>query len=161
MIVFDLKCSRSHIFEAWFGSSEDYEGQKARGLVSCPLCGDRSVEKAAMAPAVAAKGNQRSEPERPVETEAQSRAVATMGAEETAKLHAVIEKLAEVQSQLLENSSWVGNAFADKARAMHYGDEPMASIHGTANMDEAQALVEEGIAVAPLPIPIVPPDERN
>ncbi|HEX7874581.1 MAG TPA: DUF1178 family protein [Sphingobium sp.] len=159
MIVFDLKCSRHHQFEAWFGSSRDYEEQKARGLVTCPLCDDKAVEKAVMAPAVAAKGNQRPDPA--PRAEASSRAVATMGADEAAKLHAVIEKLAEVQSQLLENSSWVGNAFADKARAMHYGDEPVASIHGTADAKEAQALLEEGIAVAPLPIPIVPPDERN
>lgn len=170
MIVFDLKCSRGHTFEAWFGSSRDYDDQKTRKLVSCPLCNDSRIEKAVMAPAVAAKGNQREDRGAPVRaTESADasppvqagRAVATMGAEETAKLQAVIGKLAEVQAQLLENSSWVGNSFADKARAMHYGEEPKTSIHGTTNIDEAQALLEEGIAVAPLPLPIVPPGERN
>ena len=58
MIVFDLKCaSHGHVFEAWFGSSADYEDQRARGLVACPICGDDEVTKAVMAPAVAAKGN--------------------------------------------------------------------------------------------------------
>lgn len=175
MIVFDLKCSHGHMFEAWFGSSRDYDEQKARKLVSCPLCNDPKVEKAAMAPAVGAKGNQRDDrPASPAQAPDSgrasgpasspvpvARAVATMGAEEAAQLQAVIGKLAEVQAQLLENSAWVGPAFADKARAMHYGDEPKASIHGTTNVEEAQALLEEGIAVAPLPIPVVPPGERN
>jgi hypothetical protein len=158
MIVFDLKCSHDHTFEAWFGSSTDYEDQKARGLVSCPLCDDVAIEKAVMAPAVAAKGNQRPDP---VPAPASGRPLANMAPEDAAKLQAVIQKLAEVQAEVLSNSAWVGDAFADKARAMHYGDEPQASIHGTALIEEAQALAEEGIAIAALPIPIVPPEERN
>ena len=38
MIVFDLKCTHAHVFEAWFGSSADYEDQRARGLLTCPIC---------------------------------------------------------------------------------------------------------------------------
>ena len=59
MIIFDLKCApQGHVFEAWFGSTDDYEAQRARGLVSCPLCGSAEVDKAPMAPRVGAKGNQ-------------------------------------------------------------------------------------------------------
>ena len=61
MIVFDLKCAAAHVFEAWFGSSADYDDQRARGLVQCPICGDGAVEKAVMAPNVAAKRNQQAE----------------------------------------------------------------------------------------------------
>ena len=58
MIIFDLKCTaQGHVFEAWFGSNEDYEAQHARGLVACPICGATALEKAPMAPAVGAKGN--------------------------------------------------------------------------------------------------------
>ncbi len=162
MIVFDLKCTGGHVFEAWFGSSDDYEGQKARGLVSCPMCGDADISKAVMAPAVAAKGNQRSVP-RPVPTAAQqeTHAVASMPPEALAKMQAVVEQLARVQAKILEDSVWVGSAFADKARAMHYGEEPAALIHGMTDRDEARALIDEGIAVAPLPLPVVPPGERN
>jgi hypothetical protein len=158
MIVFDLQCTRGHVFEAWFGSSRDYEDQKARGLVSCPTCGDAEIGKAVMAPAVAAKGNRRESRETPPTP---TREVANMSPEDAAKLQAVIENLAKVQAQLLENSAWVGDAFADKARAMHYGEEPVASIHGVTDAREARALLEEGIAVAPLPIPVVPPSDQN
>ncbi len=59
MIVFDLRCSPTgHVFEAWFGSSADYESQRQRGLVSCPLCGSDGIEKAVMAPRIGAKGDQ-------------------------------------------------------------------------------------------------------
>lgn len=159
MIVFDLQCSRDHVFEAWFGSSGDYEEQKARGLVSCPVCGDAMVGKAVMAPAVAPKGNQRSTKQEVIP--APQRDVAAMAPQDAARLQAVLEGLARVQAEILKNSSWVGDAFADRARAMHYGDEPAASIHGVTDVNEARALVEEGIAVAPLPIPVVPPGEQN
>ena len=57
VIIFDLKCApQGHVFEAWFGSGEDYEAQKARGLVSCPLCGSGEVDKAPMAPSVGREG---------------------------------------------------------------------------------------------------------
>ena len=57
MIVFDLRCeAASHVFEGWFGSTEDYESQRERGLVQCPLCGASDVEKAVMAPRVRSAG---------------------------------------------------------------------------------------------------------
>src|SRR3546814_2063882 len=60
MIVFDLKCyDRGHVFEGWFGSSADYEKQRASGMIACPVCGDTQVRKAVMSPAVSAKSNQR------------------------------------------------------------------------------------------------------
>lgn len=145
MIVFDLKCGGDHVFEAWFKSSDAYEEQRGQRLIACPLCGDTAVNKAVMAPAVAAKGNRSAErPQVPAET-----------------LKAALAALAEVQAKQLETSQWVGTAFAEKARAMHQGEAPEAPIHGQATLDEARALVEEGVPVAPLLVPIVPPEARN
>jgi hypothetical protein len=69
--------------------------------------------------------------------------------------------IADMQGKMLEKSQWVGTAFADKARAMHLGDAPVAQIHGQATADEAKALVEEGVPVAPLLVPVVPPEACN
>jgi hypothetical protein len=150
MIVFDLRCANGHVFEAWFGSSAAYEDQRTRGLLSCALCNDTAVEKAVMAPNVAAKGNTRAvpvrAPDKPIPPEAMK-----------AALHA----LAAAQTKALESSEWVGSGFAGRARAMHVGDEPEAPIHGQATLAEAKALVEEGVPVAPLPFPVVPPDAIN
>ncbi|KQS01528.1 hypothetical protein ASG11_17910 [Sphingomonas sp. Leaf357] len=155
MIVFDLKCAHDHVFEAWFGSSAAFEDQRARGLVACPLCGDTVVAKAVMAPNLAAKGNskpaavpvtQRATPDTPIPPDV---------------LKAALQSLAKAQLKALETSQWVGGAFADRARAMHAGEEDHAPIHGQSTIAEAKALVEDGVPIAPLLIPIVPPEALN
>jgi hypothetical protein len=55
----------------------------------------------------------------------------------------------------------VGDQFADQSRAIHYGEREEVPIHGQATIEEAQALIEEGIAVMPLPFPVAPPEEVN
>jgi hypothetical protein len=149
MIVFDLRCSRAHVFEAWFGSSGAFEDQRARGLLSCPLCGDDDIGKAVMAPNIPAKGNRQSAP------------VAQSEAPSPEVMKAAIRTLAEAQAKALEKSEWVGRAFADRARAMHAGETDHAPIHGEATAGEARALADEGVAIAPLPFPVVPPEAIN
>ena len=58
-------------------------------------------------------------------------------------------------------SRWVGADFADTARAMHAGDAPPELVHGSATLDQAKSLVQEGVPVAPLPLPVVPPAQVN
>jgi len=142
MIAFDLRCSGGHVFEAWFGSSAGYEEQRAGGLIACPVCADGDVVKAVMAPNIGAKGNAADMPP-------------------PAAIKAAMAAIASAQAEALKTSEWVGVAFADKARAMHAGDEATAPIHGQATRAEAKALVEEGVPVAPLIVPVVPPDQRN
>ena len=152
MIIFDLRCREAHVFEAWFGSSAVFEEQRAGGLLTCPICGDGEIEKAAMAPNVAAKGNGRNVPA------AQPRSDPAPSPE---ALKAALHMLAKLQKHALEKSQWVGRAFADTARAMHDGDRPAAPIHGETTLAEAKSLVEDGVPIAALPLPIVPPDAIN
>jgi hypothetical protein len=143
MIVFDLRCgAQGHVFEAWFGSSEDFGAQRARGLVSCPICGALDVEKAPMAPRVGAKENQAAD----LPPEAVKAALAGM---------------AEAQKRLLEKSEHVGDRFPDEARAIHLGEAEARAIHGRATSADAESLREEGIAVAPLPFPVPDPGAEN
>ena len=140
MIVFDLRCADGHVFEAWFASSVAYEEQRGQRLIACPLCGDTGVAKAVMAPNVAAKGNSAPAP---------------------AEAKKALAALAAMQAKLLETSEWVGRGFPERARAMHAGDEPSAPIHGQATLAEAKALADEGVPVAPLPLPVVPEAASN
>lgn len=145
MIVFDLKCEGGgHVFEAWFASSDDYESQRARGLVSCPLCGDERIEKAVMAPRVGAKGNQSAAA--PADPEA---------------MKAMLAAMAAAQKEMLEKSNYVGERFADEARAIHLGEAAARSIYGKATRAETESLIEDGIEVSPLPFPVVEPGEEN
>jgi len=152
MIVFDLVCAQEHVFEAWFGSSADYEDQRTRGLVNCPVCGVGDVAKAVMAPNVAPKGNRASNPP-PVPMQS--------GAPAPAEMKALLAAPAKAQSEMLQGSENVGRRFAAEARAMNDGDVPERPIHGQATRDEARALIEDGVPVAPLPLPIPPPDTTH
>ena len=155
MIVYDLSCEGGHRFEGWFGSSGDFAAQLDRGLVSCPQCGSAGIVKAPMAPSVPKKGNQRSDAssapaKRPMASGPMPPEVAQ-----------ALSKLAEAQAQALKDSRWVGDAFAELSRAMHYGERDAETIHGQATAEEAQVLFEEGIPVAPLPFPVAPPEDLN
>ena len=158
MIVFDLKCPQDHVFEAWFGSSRAYEDQRGRGLVACPVCGDSDVAKAVMAPNIGAKGNSRAVAPPVVRTDKAGTPNTPVTAD---TLKAALRSLAEMQSKMLETSQWVGRNFADRARAMHAGEEEHTPIHGQSTLAEAKALVEDGVPIAPLIVPVVPPEALN
>ena len=148
MIIFDLKCAaEGHVFEGWFGSTADYEDQQARGLVSCPVCGAGEVAKAVMAPAVGAKGNRGAGPD------------LFSGDPESVKT--MLAALAAEQRKMLAASDYVGDRFADEARAIHLGDAAARAIHGRATRIEAEGLIEDGVPIAPLPFPVVAPGEEN
>ena len=94
MIVFDLQCrDGGETFEAWFRSNADFDEQSGSGLVQCPFCQSANVAKAPMAPRVPRKN-----------------------------ADDAIEQLAAMQSEMLKNSRWVGEQFAETARAMHVGE---------------------------------------
>lgn len=141
MIVFDLRCAGGHVFEAWFASGAAFDDQRGRGLVACPVCADTGIKKAVMAPGIPAKGNSGSIP--------------------PAAVKAVLAALAAKQAEVLAKSTWVGRDFAARARAMHDGETAHAPIHGEASGAEARALAADGVAVAPLPFPVVPPEKQN
>lgn len=159
MIVYDLHCDHGHRFEGWFGSSGDFDDQRERGLLSCPDCGSAMVTKAPMAPAVPVKGNARTE----IATHAPDTSVAkdVSNTPLPQEVQKALETLAKAQAKALEKSTYVGDKFADQSREMHYGERDEAPIHGQATLEEAKALADEGVPIAPLPFPVAPPDKLN
>jgi len=132
MIRYALACEHGHEFEGWFSASSDFDDQKARGLLECPVCGVQEVRKQIMAPAVA--GTKRNTPDLPPK----ARAV-------------MMEALGKVRRHVEENFDDVGDAFAKEARAIHEGRSEDRGIYGQATPAEVKALVEDGVPVAPLP----------
>src|SRR3954454_10010601 len=123
MIVFDLQCrDGGETFEAWFRSGADFDEQRKAGLVQCPMCQSTNVEKAPMAPRVPRKGSD-----------------------------SLIARLAAMEGEMLKKARWVGVEVADTARAIHTGEIEPEQVHGSATLEQAKALVEEGVPVAPLP----------
>jgi hypothetical protein len=137
MIVFDLQCRDAscpggETFEAWFRSGTDYDEQAARGLVECPVCRSTNIVKAPMAPSVPRKGS--TDP---------------------------LARLAAVQAEMLKDSRWVGDRFTETARAMHDGEAEPEQVHGNATLAQAKSLADDGVPIAPLPLPVVPPSQVN
>lgn len=142
MIRYALACEHEHLFEAWFGSSDDYDAQAQRGLVECPFCGSTAITKQIMSPAVSGT-KKRGSPE------PDPRAM-TMMMEAAAKARAHIE----------ENFDYVGDSFAREARDIHDGVSPDRPIYGEAKPAEVKALMEDGVPVSPLP-PALTPRPKN
>ena len=154
MIVFDLCCNPAgHRFEGWFASSLAFQEQVDRALVACPHCGSVDVIKSVSAASLGRKGNQ--------VVPTAERSLPVSGGKISPAAQEIMTKMAIMQAQALQQSTWVGDQFAVQSRAMHYGESDQTTIHGQATLAEANDLLEEGIAVIPLPFPVAPPEEIN
>ncbi len=144
MIRYALKCEHDHPFEAWFGSSGDYDDQSSRGLVECPFCGSHAVSKQIMAPAVAGTKTVGPAPELAAR-------VQTM----------MMQAAQEVRSHVERNFDYVGDTFAREARAIHEGASEKRDIYGEATSAEVRALKADGVPCAALPPAPVDPAKVN
>jgi len=165
MIRYALTCDKDHAFDSWFQNSAAFDKQKKRGLVNCPVCGSAKVEKAIMAPRLAAKSSL-AEPAVPAPPPAASpnppgmpvpaaKAPMAMMSPPERELR---KKLKELREHITKNADYVGAQFPEQARKIHYGETEHRSIYGEASPEDAKALHEEGIEFHPLPIL---PDELN
>lgn len=136
MIRYALRCDRGDAFEAWFRNSADFDEQQGEGALECPVCGSSAVSKDVMAPAVKRA------------READPRAVAMAMAQ-------------KIKRHIRENHEYVGERFAEEARAIHEGCAEDRPIWGEATPDEARALVEDGLPVAALPPDLAPDPPRK
>ena len=179
MILFDLKCGDGHVFEGWFGSSADYTDQQNRGMITCPICNNSLVTKAVMAPNIGVKSNQRSGAAPKSSQDAKSQIAAGSAAPQgeaapvalakhpanlpdlPPRVREILHNIAEKQAESLKTSTYVGQNFAEEARAIHYGETDDRAIHGEATPDEARDLHAEGIAVMPLLVQSKPRATHN
>ncbi len=147
MIRYALKCPEGHAFESWFQSSSTFEKLVAEGMIACPECGtSEGIEKALMAPRVSpAKG--RAAPDGGEDPAGGKTPPALTSPEERSRRKA----LAALQARIEASADYVGMKFASEARAIHEGLAPERPIYGETRPEEAKALIEEGVPVAPLP----------
>ena len=150
MIRYAMNCNNSHEFEGWFGSSADFDAQKDRGLLTCPICGSDHVDKALMSPSIrTADSGKNAASDAPAET--RNLAATQMNSQ-------VIEKIRELRNVIVANTEDVGNRFAEEARLIHYGESEARGIRGQADREQAQSLIQEGIDIMAIPDL---PEDRN
>jgi len=136
VIAYSLTCKDGHEFEGWFANSMAYAAQEKAGDLVCPVCGDASVTKAIMAPAV-----------RNSVTKAKGRGTVAPP-DEQQKLRQFV---AGFRKYVEDNADYVGPKFPEEARKIHYGETEARHIYGESTVREAQELIEEGIEIAPMP----------
>ena len=145
MIVFNLSCSHAHTFDGWFRSADDYDRQAKGGLVECPACGDAKITKQLSAPRINSGATEMAMNDSPQPSGAQE----VMAASLMPNLQQ--HMLQQVKSFVRANTEHVGNAFAETARKMHYGEQSHRNIRGKVTRDEAAELHDEGIETVHLP----------
>ena len=143
MIKYSLKCSQGHEFDSWFRNGAAFDDQAARGLVLCPICSSAAVSKAIMAPALAFQAERRADPHQD-EKKTEVALVDPNQQEYRSMLRALRQKV-------LTETDDVGDRFPEEARRIQEGTVPERAIHGRATLEEARALVRDGIEILPLP----------
>ncbi len=167
MILYDLRCRKNHVFEAWFRDSAAYDDQAEAGEVACPTCGSKKVEKAPMAPRLAKGGLSKGGAETGEAQRAEAHSTETERAEaqtaeaqtaetgtakaETAKAAEAMRALRGLRRKVEDNFDYVGNAFAEEARKIHYGEADTHNIYGETSDEEAKELRDEGVAFTRIP----------
>ena len=144
MIKYTLICGSDHEFEIWFSKSSDFDAQAPKGLIACPYCGNTQVEKAIMAPNVST-----------------SRKKDAAAAKRQKAMTMMNKAAAKIRKEIEDNCDYVGEKFADEARAIHYGEKPERAIYGKATPIEAADLANEGVGIAPLPDILSPKSKRK
>ncbi len=134
MILFKLRCGTGHEFEGWFRDGATYERQAQRGLIACPDCGDKAIEKAPMAPRVARAASAAAEEKKAPPSPEQLRRM-----------------LQQVRKHIETHCDYVGERFAEEARRIHNGESEARGIYGEATEADSQALADDGIEVARVP----------
>lgn len=157
MIVFDLRCKKDHVFEAWFKDSATFQEQVEAGVVRCPVCGSKRVEKALMAPNVTSR-RQNKEASSSLPATAGEPAMPPAEAGGSVTTNADLEKVTEVMRALTElrenverECDYVGADFAEEARKIHYGETEARGIYGESSDEDAKALEDEGVEFARVP----------
>ena len=131
MIVLNLQCGAAHSFEGWFDSSEEFDRQAQATMIACPVCGDTHVSRLPSGP----------------------RVIKTGGGDASVSQQPVMAQMLRVLSEMAKNSEDVAERFPEEARRMHYGEAEHRNIRGQATLQESRELMEEGIAVLPVPFP--------
>ena len=121
MIAYQLHCHNGHDFEGWFQDSIAFDAQSNAGKVLCPACHSARVNKSVMAPSV--QGTRKNK-----------------AAKEAAQRKR--QYVAGLRRYVETHADYVGPAFAEEARKIHYGETPDRPIYGETSLDEISRVVD-------------------
>lgn len=164
MIKFALHCEAGHEFEGWFSGNDEFDDQKSRGLVTCPICDSARVSKSLMAPSVSTSRSKKAVAQQDM-MQAHQAEISPAAEEATPTVASVpalppqmVDKFRELRDHVKANAEDVGDKFSEEARKIHYGESEKRGIYGQAKPEDVKELVEEGVEIMPLP---TLPEDKN
>jgi hypothetical protein len=157
MIKYSLICDKEHAFEGWFSTGQDFDEQRQRNLVNCPMCNSSNITKTLMAPSISTSKT-KLQPSKQIKIEPVSDESPVANSPVPENFQQLVVKIRELRSDILENSKNVGSKFPDEARKIHYGEVEKHPIYGQASAQDVKELVDEGVNI--LPIPTLPEDNN-
>lgn len=159
MIRYALKCDSDHSFESWFKSAVAFDALVSSGMVTCPTCGTDQIKKSLMTPGVQASRKSLAAPDSEQESPVASQSLPAASTMANAPDPKLVEAIATLRDHVEKTSDYVGNDFAQEARAMHDGDTPHRPIYGEAKAEDAKKLIEDGVPA--MPLPFIPRQKTN
>jgi len=165
MILFDIKCSDGHVFEAWFQNNEAFDKLVKRDLVECPLCGCIKTSKSLMAPNINSNISVNKAPDNFIDdpqagqhenhkvmVSAHSVSTNDISSEDVKRaIEYMHNTMAKFRRQVEKSCEYVGINFAEEARKIHYGEGEKRGIYGETTVRETEELIKEGIDLLPVP----------
>ncbi|MDR1039717.1 MAG: DUF1178 family protein [Deltaproteobacteria bacterium] len=148
MVIFDMICPNDHRFEGWFSDLADLEDQLARGLLSCPICGDTHIQR---------------RPSTFGLVKSRQAVTQTPDGQDTleGKKEDLVRQLENLSDRLREDFTDVGPSFSDEALKMHYGASPRRNIMGRSTGAEEELLRKEGVEFFKAPMLVRKPSTAN
>ena len=135
MIIYDLQCEKHHNFEGWFNDSAAFEKQRAKRLVTCPICSSTDISMVPSTVTAISKYDERK--------------MRRKDSKELSPIMALKLFHEYIEREFVD----VGDRFADKALNIHKGLEEKQNIKGITTKEDEEILKEEGVQFFKVPVP--------
>jgi hypothetical protein len=151
MIRYQLKCSHDHSFDGWFPNIAEFERQKDKKLIICPMCDSTQVDRDIMSPGI---NKITKKTKTPKKTKTEEDKIEDLKKELLGKEMMMASRakdvLREIRKHVVSNFENVGDDFLKEVRKAEKGDRD-DKFYGTPSQKEVDKLLEEGIDLFHVP----------
>jgi hypothetical protein len=143
MIKYRLTCDSEHEFDGWFPHSREFTRQQKAGLLTCPMCDSKNVDKALMSPGI-------SKNRRVNVNKLEKMRQETLSSDQMMPASQAKNVLNRIGKYITKNFENVGDRFYDEAVKCEEGDRD-DRFYGTPSKEQTDKLLEQGIDLFHVP----------
>lgn len=148
-ILYQLRCVNQHLFEGWFPSIAQFDTQKEKGQLQCPMCGTQQVDRDIMSPRLGK--NKTTKNKKPTRQERLKKLQdQVLSPNEMMMGTRVKEMMRTIRDHVKKEYEFVGNRFVEEVKKFEDGERD-DRFYGTPTQEEAHKLMEEGVDLFVVP----------